>query len=100
MATEQINQELKEAALESVGEIEDMAGMAGYNGFIKGATWQKEQSANNAIEFGDFLKSECKKICPDSDCIGPDPTYWQWKTVNDRYTTKELYELWQQSKKK
>jgi hypothetical protein len=45
------HQELEDAAKESVGEIEDMAGMAGYNGFIKGATWQKEQSATDAIEF-------------------------------------------------
>lgn len=36
--------QIEQAAKIWVGEIEDMSGMAGYNGFLKGAEWIQKES--------------------------------------------------------
>jgi len=89
-----IDQELEDAAIKSVGEIEDMAGMVGYNGFKKGADWKAEQSANDAIEFADW--------CEDNYWPTAQTGKWraEFSSEDELLTTKQLYELWQQNKKK
>ena len=89
-----VDQELEDAAKKSVGEIEDMAGMAGYNGFKKGADWRAEQSANDAIEFMRWTRSQsCGYV------VGGDNRNRKLNTTGF-ITDQELYELWKQSKKK
>ena len=59
--------------------------------FIQGATWKAEQVANDAIEFAEWCSSTHYRY---------DPIYKTWRYDADSYTSKEFYELWQQSKKK
>lgn len=88
-----VDQELEDAAIKSVGEIEDMAGMAGYNGFKKGANWKAEQSANDAIEFADW--------CSENTIMQQGQLSTRYlKKENKYYTTKELFELWQENQKR
>jgi hypothetical protein len=69
------------------------------NAFIAGAEWQKEQSANEAIEFADWLCENGWTSSPpmwvngeaSDDYIGGKGTYTE-------LTTQQLYELWQKTK--
>lgn len=89
-----VDQELEDAAIKSVGEIEDIVGSAIYNAFIEGATWKAEQSANDAIEFADW--------CEDNYWPTLQTGKWraEFSSEDELLTTKQLYELWQQNKKK
>jgi hypothetical protein len=72
------------------------------SGFIAGAEWQKEQSANEAIEFAEWTRSQ-----EDLGYI-PEDKIWGYVTRDENgeftddteYTSKQLYELWQQLRKK
>jgi hypothetical protein len=81
---------VEEAAKEYVGGIEDIVDMAGYNGFIKGAKWQKEQSASEAIEFARWLSKNCT--------VSRNGIQWWYTTKNSYKNVTELYELWKQTK--
>jgi hypothetical protein len=69
------------------------------NAFKAGAEWQKEQSANEAIEFADWLCENGWTSSPpmwvngeaSDDCISGQNTYTE-------LTTQQLYELWQKTK--
>jgi hypothetical protein len=71
------------------------------NAFKAGANWQKEQSATDGIEMLQWLCENCWTGAPpmwtngeaSSDCDGGKSTYTE-------LTPKQLYELWQQLRKK
>lgn len=92
-----IDQELEDAAKEWKNKLlfldsslEDIADML-VNSWKSGANWRAEQSANDAIEFAEWCSSTHYRY---------DPVYKTWRYDADSYTSKEFYELWQQSKKK
>jgi hypothetical protein len=66
--------------------------------FKAGADWQKEQLANNAIEFAIWTHQNLWA------CLNNEPTWYnksrvyQYKT--ECLTSQQLYELWQESKNK
>ena len=92
MATEQINQELEDAANKySDGSSLEYAYMQEIPAFKAGAEWQKEQSATDAIE---MLQWICENGWWSSEpmwCNGEDEHYTE-------ITSKQLYELYQQTK--
>lgn len=63
-------------------------------GVIAGAEWQKQQSATDAIEFADWCED---KYWP-TGCTG----LWRPERTSEEgmLTTKQLYELYKQSKTK
>ena len=79
-------------------ELECLSKQSGFKqGAVFGAAWKAEQVANDTMEFIDWILK--MRYLPDlsgevwlSD-FGPDGHV-------KPFTTKELYELWQQSKKK
>jgi hypothetical protein len=89
----QVDQELEDAAKAFSSIVERQLV------FKKGANWQKEQSATDAIEFAKWTQQNDWWYIDKHD-------YWmegKWfDTELERfpsYTSKQLYELWQQSKK-
>lgn len=99
MATEQINQELEDAAKRSVGDLDDIVNVSAYNGFIEGATWKAEQSANDAIEFAKWIIENYWLL--DNKGMWYDRTkVHAGQQYDQSLTSQQLYELWQQSKKK
>jgi hypothetical protein len=76
---------VEEAAKEYVGGIEDIVDMAGYNGFIKGVKWQKEQSAIDAIEFAKWKDFVGYVLCSEG---------WIIDTNSVALTDKQLYDRW------
>jgi hypothetical protein len=70
--------------------------------FKAGAAWQKEQSVTEAIEFAEWTRSQ-----EDLGYI-PEDKIWGYVTRDENgeftddkeYTSKQLYELWQQLRKK
>lgn len=63
--------------------------------FKAGATWKAEQSANDAIEFHEWML--------DNNCYysGEKVDKTSWYRYNGKdYLLKQLYDLWQQNKKK
>ena len=97
-----VDQELEDAAINAYpyNEVWDYAeerykmnNTLGYEAFKEGAKWQKEQSATDDIEFMQFRDDNCVKMSE------------RWMTLfagdgGKLYTIQELYELWQQIKKK
>jgi hypothetical protein len=65
-----------------------------YFSFMLGAEWQKEQSVNEAIEFADW--------CTQKEYVkNGSPREWNLGGVfSKRYSDKELYQKWQESKNK
>lgn len=69
------------------------------DGFKAGAEWQEQQSANQAVEFADWLCENGWASSPpmwvngeaSDDCIGGQGTYTE-------LTSQQLYELWLQTK--
>jgi hypothetical protein len=92
MATEQINQELEEAAKEWVDSFyqkEKEYSKVGRNkcnpqsGFIAGAEWQKEQSITDTIEFTQWLT---KYVILRSQDL------WWYKGKD--YSSIEMFNIW------
>lgn len=61
-------------------------------GFYDGTQWQKQQTANDAIEFARWLSKECT--------VSTNGIQW-WYTKSSSYKkVTELYELWQLNRNK
>jgi hypothetical protein len=70
--------------------------IAHFHGFIAGAEWQKQQEANNAIEFAVWTH-ENRWACLNNEPMWYNKSrVYQYKT--ECLTTQQLYELWKQTK--
>lgn len=89
MATEQINQELEDAAEYYYPTDNGQWAHPAYkDAFKKGVNWKSEQLSTHAIEFANWLLGEA---------------YREWNkraSLPLEEAHKQLYELWQQSKNK
>jgi len=67
--------------------------------FKKGANWQKQQSATDAIEFSRWISDNGYFAYTDNKWVHvPAGSKYSDQEVHNMITDKELYELWQQSK--
>lgn len=96
-----VDQELEEAANQAYKRGEGMGiavAMIAKAEFQLGANWKAEQSANDAIEFAEWTHKNLWTPINDDGLWYNKNKVYQYKT--ECLTTKELYELWQQSKNK
>lgn len=91
---------------DSKQELECLSKQSGFKqGAVFGAEWQKQQSGNDAIEFAEWCNSHGWLYSKSLKCwlktlrFGMNVSD---KEFTEKYTktSKQLYDLWQQSKKK
>lgn len=101
MATEQINQELEDAAEYYYPTDNGQWAHPAYkDAFKKGANWKAEQVANDAIEFFNWVKQEYREFHTIMENNKPVTSYVHRSNGGVPSRIEKLYELWQQTRNK